>query len=133
MTHTSKVEAMSDDKNDTWNDAEQAAPNDSVGYCQPPKHTRFKPGQSGNRRGRPRGAKSKKKIVEEALNEMHWVMENGVRRRRSTIDLILLSLRNRAIEGNMKAFKVMQHLSTKYAPRNSAEPRTLILLPDNGR
>lgn len=28
-----------------------------VGYCRPPLHTRFKPGQSGNPKGRPKGRK----------------------------------------------------------------------------
>ena len=28
---------------------------DDVGYGRPPKHTRFKPGQSGNPKGRPGG------------------------------------------------------------------------------
>jgi Family of unknown function (DUF5681) len=28
-----------------------------VGYGKPPKTTQFQPGQSGNRRGRPKGAK----------------------------------------------------------------------------
>ncbi|SEM20015.1 hypothetical protein SAMN05443999_11540 [Roseovarius azorensis] len=36
-----------------------------VGYAKPPKDTRFKPGQSGNPMGRPRGAKNKRP----ALNE----------------------------------------------------------------
>ncbi|MDH3668977.1 MAG: DUF5681 domain-containing protein [Paracoccaceae bacterium] len=36
-----------------------------VGYAKPPKDTRFKPGQSGNPRGRPKGAKNKRP----ALNE----------------------------------------------------------------
>ncbi len=36
-----------------------------VGYAKPPKDTRFKPGQSGNPSGRPRGAKNKRP----ALNE----------------------------------------------------------------
>jgi len=31
------------------------------GYCRPPKRTRFKPGQSGNPKGRPKGARSKHK------------------------------------------------------------------------
>ena len=30
-----------------------------VGYAKPPVETRFKPGQSGNPRGRPKGAKNK--------------------------------------------------------------------------
>lgn len=29
-----------------------------VGYCNPPIHTRFKPGQSGNPSGRPKGSKN---------------------------------------------------------------------------
>jgi hypothetical protein len=31
----------------------------SVGYCHPPKHTQFKPGQSGNPKGCPRGRRKK--------------------------------------------------------------------------
>jgi Family of unknown function (DUF5681) len=30
-----------------------------VGYCKPPEASRFKPGQSGNPKGRPRGARNK--------------------------------------------------------------------------
>ncbi len=33
---------------------------DPVGYCKPPKRTRFQPGQSGNPRGRPKGTKNLK-------------------------------------------------------------------------
>jgi Family of unknown function (DUF5681) len=38
-----------------------------VGYCKPPEASRFKPGQSGNPKGRPRGARNKMP----ALNEEH--------------------------------------------------------------
>lgn len=30
-----------------------------VGYCKPPQANRFKPGKSGNPRGRPRGSRSR--------------------------------------------------------------------------
>ncbi len=36
-----------------------------VGYGKPPKHTRFEPGQSGNPRGRPKGAKNKTNSIPE--------------------------------------------------------------------
>ena len=35
-------------------------PGYDVGYGKPPKDTRFKPGQSGNPKGRPRGSKNKR-------------------------------------------------------------------------
>jgi hypothetical protein len=32
-------------------------PNYKIGYGKPPKHTQFKKGQSGNKKGKPKGAK----------------------------------------------------------------------------
>lgn len=40
-----------------------------VGYGRPPRATRFKPGQSGNPTGRPRGSKNESTILKELLNE----------------------------------------------------------------
>jgi hypothetical protein len=52
-----------------------------VGYCKPPRDTRFKRGQSGNPRGRPPGAKNLSTLLNEALNELVVVTENGGRKR----------------------------------------------------
>src|SRR5207244_10457945 len=49
-----------------------------VGYGRPPQHSRFKPGQSGNIKGRPKGSKSLKAILEEALSSSVTITENGV-------------------------------------------------------
>lgn len=40
-------------------------PGYEVGYAKPPAETRFKPGQSGNPRGRPKGAKNKRPALHE--------------------------------------------------------------------
>lgn len=40
-----------------------------IGYCQPPAKYRFKPGQSGNPNGRPKGSKNLSSIVRELENE----------------------------------------------------------------
>ena len=49
-----------------------------VGYRKPPKHTRFKPGQSGNLRGRPKGTKNLKTDLMEELGEKILIRGNFV-------------------------------------------------------
>ena len=48
---------------------------------QPPRHTRFRKGQSGNPRGRPSGSKNAMTVVYETLAEPVIVAENGGRRK----------------------------------------------------
>src|ERR687895_752633 len=90
-----------------------------VGYANPPKSTRFKPGQSGNPRGRPRGSQSRKTIVERVLLEMHDVVEGCEPKQRTTLELILLMLRNRSFEGDPKAFKAFQDLDARFGSREA--------------
>ncbi len=93
----------------------------SAGYKKPPRRSRFQPGRSGNPKGRPPGAKSRKKIVDEIANEMHWVNEGGRRRRLSTLELILMFVRNRSLKDkNVKAFRAVHRLLEKYG---SDEPQ----------
>lgn len=79
------------------------------GYGNPPMVQRFK--TSGNPRGRPKGSRNRKTIVAEVANEMHTVVENGKRQSRSTLELVLLRLRNMALEDkNVRAFKEFHRL-----------------------
>jgi hypothetical protein len=103
--------------------------NDTLVSAPGPKDSRFKPGCSGNLKGRPPGAKNRKKILEEIANEMHWVVEGDERRRRSTLELVLLSLRNRAIEGNVKAFRAVHELLVKYGPREASKSGGKLIVP----
>lgn len=48
-----------------------------VGYGKPPKHSRFKKGQSGNRRGRPKGARNLKTDLLDEFAEEIVVREGG--------------------------------------------------------
>ena len=48
-----------------------------VGFGKPPKNSRFKPGQSGNPKGRPKGAKGLRTELKEELSERISVTEGG--------------------------------------------------------
>jgi Family of unknown function (DUF5681) len=101
-----------------------------AGYGNPPLETRFAPGESGNRRGRPRGAKGHKQIVRKIANEMHQLVENGKRRRRSTLDLVLLQLRNLAAQGNVSAFRAYNNLLAKYSPQPTKTRGGYMIVPE---
>ena len=90
-----------------------------VGYGKPPRHSRFKPGRSGNPRGRPKGAVDRKTIVERVFLARHTVIEQGKRRQRTVLELVLLALRNRAIDGDPKAFSKFHDLFERYGPQDT--------------
>lgn len=48
-----------------------------VGYGKPPKHSQFKPGQSGNPKGRPKGAKSPFTLLQDELQKKVLIKEKG--------------------------------------------------------
>jgi hypothetical protein len=93
-----------------------------VGYCRPPAQYQFKPGQSGNPKGRPRGARDRKTIVQKVCNEMHWIVENGVRMRRSTFELVLRGLRDHMAKGDMRAVRCSEDLLSKYCASEVPTP-----------
>lgn len=71
-----------------------------VGYGVTPEHTRVKPGQKLNPRGRPRGSKNKKTIAERLLkiaDETLTVTERGKSVRQSSPEIAFKRLRNFAL------------------------------------
>lgn len=78
-----------------------------VGYGKPPCHSRFKPGQSGNRRGRPRDAKNASTIVREALSAKVKLKENGRIRNMSKLEVSMTQLANKAAGGDLKAIQMV--------------------------
>lgn len=92
-----------------------------VGYGKPPKHTRFKPGQSGNPKGRKPGSKNVMTLLEETLFSPVKLRENGKVRRVPAIQACLLNLRNQAIKGDSKALDRFIRLASLH---QSAQPET---------
>lgn len=74
-----------------------------VGYKKPPRHTRFKPGQSGNPNGRPRKKATLAESIERELNTRITVNEGGKQRRITKLDAIAKQQTNKAVNGDLKA------------------------------
>lgn len=81
-----------------------------VGYGKTPLHSRFKPGQSGNSRGRPRNAKNASTIVREALTAKVTLRENGRTRNMSKLEVSMTQLANKAAAGDLKAIQMVVSL-----------------------
>ena len=73
------------------------------GYGRPPKKHQFKPGQSGNPAGRPKGTKDLKTDLIEELHEPVLVTEGGRKQTISKQRAILKSLTARAVQGDVRA------------------------------
>jgi uncharacterized protein (UPF0216 family) len=78
-----------------------------VGYKKPPLHSRFKKGQSGNARGRPRGSKNFSTLLTDALNEPVVVTEDGRRRKISKRELGFKQLANKFAMAEAQATKML--------------------------
>jgi hypothetical protein len=74
-----------------------------VGYGRPPRQHQFKPGQSGNPRGRPRGRKNEATILDELLHRQIEVREKNRVRRITVLEGMLLKFAEDALKGNPKA------------------------------
>jgi hypothetical protein len=90
---------MSRRNNHRKSKCDSATPGYEVGYGRPPVHTRFKPGQSGNPKGRPKGSKSPKAVLEEVLARPITIIEGGRRRTIKQVEAILMALAAKALRG----------------------------------
>lgn len=103
-------------------------PSVPVGYKSPPVAHQFKPGVSGNPRGRPKGSKDKLRIFERVMGQLHAVVEDGRTVQRSTLELILIALRNKAFTGNTAAYKEFARLEALYNPP-AQKPAGVLVVP----
>ena len=85
---------------------------DQAGYGNPPKHTRFQKGKSGNPNGRPRKPRStiatdSVKELDRALRKKITIREDGRPKRISTLRAIMTQIVNKAALGEPAALRTI--------------------------
>ena len=88
----------------------------SVGYRRPPAGTPFRPGHTGNPRGRPKGARNLTSVIGAAVGERVAVKDSG--RRMTKLEATVTQLANRAAKGEMRATQLLLAL----VQRHEAKP-----------
>jgi Family of unknown function (DUF5681) len=88
-----------------------AADDNDVGYGKPPRSNQFKPGESGNPKGRPKGAKSEATILHDLLQHKISLNERGKSRKITIHEGILRRIIEDCLKGDTKsaAFVLNRH------------------------
>lgn len=87
------------------------------GYKNPPKHSRFQKGRSGNPAGRPKGSKNTLKLLDFVLEQKIKIQQEGKTISITKKQAMLMQLVNAAVKGEIKAiaalFPYMMQLDMK--------------------
>ena len=83
----------------------------TVGYGRPPVHSRFKPGRSGNPKGKEKGSKGLKAVVATVFNEKISVRTPRGVRKVTKIEALVQKLMNEALTGDGKAVQQIVRLA----------------------
>ncbi len=81
-----------------------------VGYKKPPRHTQFKPGKSGNPKGRPKKAATLPDVLSKELRTRVPIVNNGKRKKVSLLVAIMKQHLNKAANGDAKAAAMVLNL-----------------------
>lgn len=105
-----------------------------VGYKKPPKHSQFKKGQSGNKKGRPKGSKNANTLIHEIANEVITVRaRNGKLIKKRRIEIIVENLTTEAMKRDIKSTTLAINLlkTTGYfnIPEENKSRNGVLLLP----
>jgi hypothetical protein len=93
-----------------------------VGFGKPPTGTRFKKGQSGNSKGRPKGALNLATVLAKTLREKVIINENGQRKVITKLEAAVKQLVNKAASGDLRALRHLADLVVSAEERTAQAP-----------
>ena len=96
-----------------------------VGYGKPPQHSRFKPGRSGNPKGRPKRSKNVKTVMTEELDRQVTVKVGHRHKKLTKREAIVVRLLNDAMQGKPAAVRVVMSQLPAIDSDTGQEPETL--------
>jgi hypothetical protein len=102
-----------------------------VGYRKPPVHTRFKPGQSGNPKGRPKGPRNLATELARAMAMPVPVTVNGRRKNVRTITALIWRLREKALGGDHKSLLLLINLIQSHQSEERGQESLTALLAED--
>jgi hypothetical protein len=79
-----------------------------VGYMNPPEHTRYKKGKSGNPRGRPKKREDLNTVLQRGLNRKIRFKDND--QKLPIRDALILKLRELALQGDKQALALQRRI-----------------------
>lgn len=114
-----------DDRGNHGHDGEAAKPKEpspgngdyAVGYKRTPERTRYKPGQSGNPKGRPKGSKNIATLLDEEFRRRVPVNIEGKRLHITKLDALVRQTVHKGISDPKYGLPLMQHVQRSEASR----------------
>src|ERR1700682_3333535 len=109
------MQMSSDD--DARDDADQSSnPPARIGYCSPPVHSQFKPGQSGNPSGRAKGSQNLKTLFNKILDEEISLREGSDVKKLSKAEAIVRGVVIGALKGDARNVAILFRLAEQVGP-----------------
>lgn len=97
----------------------------TIGRGKPPKGTQFKPGQSGNPTGRPKGTKNIKKMIYEFGQREIEVSIQGQKLKISMNEALAQKIWDIALKGNLKAVQAVCEINQEYDAKRKENTMTI--------
>ena len=104
---------------------------DGRGHADGSKDTRFKADDGRARPGRPKKSRDERTIVQTIREMKVTVNEGGRRRRINTLEAVLLTMRKKAVAGDVKAAEMLLKRFDRYEVPTAEPDRTRELLAED--